>query len=180
MVTYADADLRLRPARPKVVHNEIVKRSVNKFKQCIGLERGGGGKVFPGPAMFGGLRHSKILKKIVSDSFFLMAASNMHNIHFRRILLGELTTLPAPLYKSGGEGTSVIPRFLPLDARCRRLRHLDLSNCNYQCQVPRICGFGLKQNLEPKAAVGLHDDVQSEFSRNFFFYNFCPFAAPRL
>jgi len=29
---HADADIRLRPARSKVVYNEIVNWSVNKFK----------------------------------------------------------------------------------------------------------------------------------------------------
>jgi len=39
-----------------------------------------GGKVFPGPAMFGGAPSFKNSEKGVPDSFFL-AASNMHKFH---------------------------------------------------------------------------------------------------
>jgi len=58
------------------------------------------GKVFPGPATFGGPAIAQNTEKGVPDGFFL--TSNMHKIHFRPGLrpvppLGSLRRYPRPL-----------------------------------------------------------------------------------
>jgi len=56
----------------------------SKQKTCSGPSRGRG-KVFPGPATFGGQRHLfKATEKDVPDGFFLASNRPMHNSIFRR------------------------------------------------------------------------------------------------
>jgi len=87
----------------------------------------GEGKVFPGPATFGGPPSLKNTEKSVSDGLFL--TSYMHKVHFLagappRTPLGELTTLPQTHSRMvRGHPSPCFPLSSPSASRSRRIRN---------------------------------------------------------
>jgi len=87
-------------------------------------EGGKVGKVFPGPATFGGPLSLKSTENGVPDGFFL--TSNMHKIHFRppEPRWGSLRHSPIPLVRWRGDTPSHVSSLsTPLTSRSRRIRN---------------------------------------------------------